>query len=102
MRIPRPRSPNDDARPDISAMTLAVDIRTSLSKNFVLEANFTAPPGITILFGRSGSGKTTLLNCVAGLVRPDAGRIALDSRVLFDATAKIDLPPAQRAAGFLF
>jgi molybdate transport system ATP-binding protein len=83
-------------------MTLAVDIRTSLSKNFVLEANFTAPPGITILFGRSGSGKTTLLNCVAGLVRPDAGRIALDSRVLFDATAKIDLPPAQRAAGFLF
>ena len=68
----------------------------------MLEANFIAPPGITILFGRSGSGKTTLLNCIAGLTAPDAGRIALDSRVLFDASAKIDRPPAQRSVGFLF
>jgi len=83
-------------------MTLAVDIRARLSKNFALEANFATPPGITILFGRSGSGKTTLLNCIAGLVRPDAGRIALESRVLFDVAANIDLPPAQRAVGFLF
>ncbi len=83
-------------------MTLAVDIRKRLSASFALEANFAAPAGITILFGRSGSGKTTLLNCIAGLVRPDAGRIALDSRVLFDADAKIDLPPAKRSVGFLF
>ncbi len=83
-------------------MTLAVDIRKRLSASFALEANFMAPSGITILFGRSGSGKTTLLNCIAGLVRSDAGRIALDSRVLFDADAKIDLPPAKRSIGFLF
>ncbi len=57
---------------------LAVDIRTGLSAGFMLEATFDAPAGITILFGRSGSGKTTLLNSIAGLMRPDAGRIALD------------------------
>ena len=83
-------------------MTLSVDIRTRLSASFALDANFAASPGITILFGRSGSGKTTLLNCIAGLLRPDAGRIAIDTRVLFDADAKIDLPPAMRAVGFLF
>jgi molybdate transport system ATP-binding protein len=83
-------------------VTLAVDIRRRLSPSFALEANFAAPPGITILFGRSGSGKTTLLNCIAGLLRPDAGRIALDSRVLFDAAAKTDLPSAKRSVGFLF
>ena len=68
----------------------------------MLEANFTAPPGFTILFGRSGSGKTTLLNCLAGLARPDTGHIALDSRVLFDGAAKIDLSPPERSVGFLF
>jgi molybdate transport system ATP-binding protein len=83
-------------------VTLAVDIRKRLSAGFALEANFIAAAGITILFGRSGSGKTTLLNCIAGLLRPEAGRIALDARVLFDGDAKIDLPPAQRAVGFLF
>jgi molybdate transport system ATP-binding protein len=85
-----------------SPVTLAVDIRRRLSPSFELEANFSAPPGITILFGRSGSGKTTLLNCIAGLTCPEAGRISLDSRVLFDAVARIDLPPARRSVGFLF
>lgn len=83
-------------------MTLSVDIRKRLSHEFALEASFTAPAGITILFGRSGSGKTTLLNCIAGLVHPDAGCIALDSRVLFDGAGSINLTPAQRSVGFLF
>ncbi|HLI82256.1 MAG TPA: molybdenum ABC transporter ATP-binding protein [Candidatus Binataceae bacterium] len=83
-------------------MTLSVDIRKRLSPSFALEANFTAPSGITILFGRSGSGKTTLLNCIAGLIRPDTGHIALDSHVLFDAAGGTDLRPAHRAVGFLF
>jgi molybdate transport system ATP-binding protein len=83
-------------------VTLSVDIRQRLSASFALETNFLAPPGITILFGRSGSGKTTLLNCIAGLGRPDTGRIALDADVLFDADGKIDLPPSKRAVGFLF
>jgi molybdate transport system ATP-binding protein len=83
-------------------MMLSVDIRKRLSPGLTLEANFTAPPGFTILFGRSGSGKTTLLNSIAGLVDPDVGRIALDSRVLFDATANLNLSPSQRSLGFLF
>jgi molybdate transport system ATP-binding protein len=83
-------------------VTLSVDIRKRLSAEFALDANFTAASGITILFGRSGSGKSTLLNCIAGLIRPDAGRIALDSRTLFDASGGIDLPPSQRAVGFVF
>jgi len=82
--------------------SLAVDIRKRLSREFVLEANFAAPAGITIVFGRSGSGKTTLLNCLAGLMRPDAGRIALDAHPLFDASGGIDVPPQKRAIGFLF
>jgi molybdate transport system ATP-binding protein len=82
-------------------VTLTVDIRRQLA-SFMLEANFSAPPGITILFGRSGSGKTTLLNCIAGLIAPDAGRIALGASVLFDADAKINLSAAQRSVGFLF
>jgi molybdate transport system ATP-binding protein len=83
-------------------VTLSVDIRKQRSSEFALEANFIAAPGITILFGRSGSGKSTLLNCIAGLLRPDHGHIALDSRTLFDASGGVDLPPAQRAVGFLF
>ena len=85
-----------------AAVMLSVDIRKRLSREFALEANFTAPAGITILFGRSGSGKTTLLNCIAGLIPPDAGRIALDSQVLFDVAGNVDLSPAQRSVGFLF
>ena len=46
--------------------SLSVAIRKSLGE-FTLDSEFTAPPGITILFGASGSGKTTLLNCLAGL-----------------------------------
>ncbi len=82
--------------------TLSVDIRASHAQNFILEANFTAPAGFTILFGRSGSGKTTLLNSIAGLASPDRGRIALDLKILFDAAGKIDRPPSQRSVGFVF
>jgi molybdate transport system ATP-binding protein len=85
-----------------SSVTLSVDIQIHRSENYALAASFTAQPGFTIFFGRSGSGKTTLLNLIAGLVRPDAGRIALDSRVLFDASANIDLSPSQRSVGFVF
>ena len=69
---------------------------------FTLEAHFTAGPGITALFGRSGAGKTTLINLLAGLLRPDAGRIRIGDRVLFDSAAGIDIKPEHRRLGYVF
>ena len=61
-----------------------------------------AEPGVTILFGASGSGKTTILRCVAGLTRPDAGRIAIGDRVLFDSRPGVDVPVPERRIGYVF
>lgn len=69
---------------------------------FTLDARFVAPPGVTVLFGRSGSGKTTLVNAVAGLLMPDAGRIASGDWVLLDTGAGIRLPPHRRRLGYVF
>jgi molybdate transport system ATP-binding protein len=57
---------------------------------------------VTALFGRSGSGKTSVIDMVAGLVRPDAGCVVVDGRVLFDSEKAIDLPPARRRVGYVF
>jgi len=65
-----------------------------------LDASSDAP--VTALVGPSGAGKTTTLNCVAGLLRPAAGRIAVGGAVLFDSKAGIDLPPEKRRAGYVF
>ncbi|MFZ9133634.1 MAG: ATP-binding cassette domain-containing protein, partial [Gemmobacter sp.] len=82
-------------------MTLRVDIAHRVG-DFALAARFEAPPGVTALFGRSGSGKTTIVNAVAGLVRPEAGRIEIGGRVLFDATAGTSVPPHLRRVGYVF
>lgn len=78
--------------------------RTLKSKEgrFELDLAFTAPKGITILFGPSGAGKTTLLDCIAGLVDPDEGRIAAGSRILLDTQHGINLPVARRKVGYVF
>jgi molybdate transport system ATP-binding protein len=72
------------------------------AQKFVLEAEFRAAPGFTILFGPSGAGKTTVLDCVAGLVEPDEGRIAVGDRVLFNAAQRTNLPVARRRVGYVF
>lgn len=54
------------------------------------------------LYGPSGVGKTTLLRMLAGLTRPDAGRIVIDGECWFDSTRRIDLPPQRRSIGFVF
>ncbi|MBZ5719460.1 MAG: molybdenum ABC transporter ATP-binding protein [Acidobacteriia bacterium] len=72
----------------------------SSGRAFELRADFAVPPGITILFGPSGAGKTTLLDCIAGLTRPDSGRIAVGNHVLFaDGTG---VPVQRRRIGYVF
>jgi molybdate transport system ATP-binding protein len=83
-------------------VTLAAAIRKRLSAAFELEVSFAITPGITILFGGSGSGKTTLLHCLAGLIRPDRGRVAIDDHALFDAALAIDVDVAERRLGYVF
>jgi molybdate transport system ATP-binding protein len=61
-----------------------------------------AESGVTALYGPSGAGKTSVVNMVAGLQRPDAGRIAINGRCLFDSARHIDLPPEKRRIGYVF
>ena len=82
--------------------TLSLNIARRTSAAFVLEANFDAAPGFTMVLGPSGSGKTTLLECIAGFARPDSGRIAIGDRVLFDSDTHLDVPVAGRRLGYLF
>jgi molybdate transport system ATP-binding protein len=70
---------------------------------FAIEAGFTLPQaGVTALFGPSGCGKSTILAVVAGLLRPDAGRVVLDGTVLLDTARGIQLPPEARRCGVVF
>ena len=64
--------------------------------------DLTAGEGLTVLFGPSGIGKTSVLNMVAGLLRPDRGRIAVGGDTLFDSAAGVDIPPERRRAGYVF
>lgn len=69
---------------------------------FTLDAAFAAPAGLTALFGRSGSGKSTIVHAVAGLLRPDRGRITLDGAEVFDSARQIMVPPHRRQIGYVF
>ena len=81
---------------------IEVDIQKRLGA-LELSVQFTAPSaGITALFGRSGAGKTTLVNALAGLMRPDRGRIAVDGEILFSSADGIDRRPERRRLGYVF
>lgn len=67
-----------------------------------LDLHFTAPPGLTVLYGASGSGKTTVVNAVAGLLRPDLGRVQVGPDLLGDTEGGIWLPPHKRGLGYVF
>jgi molybdate transport system ATP-binding protein len=80
---------------------LSVDVEKRLGA-FAVAVRFEAAAGATALFGPSGAGKTSVVNMIAGLVAPDRGRIALDDTVLFDSTARIDVPAHRRRIGYVF
>jgi molybdate transport system ATP-binding protein len=82
-------------------MSFDVDVNRQIG-DVRISARFEAGDGITALFGPSGAGKTTILNMVAGLLRPDAGRIAVNGQTLFDSAQGIDLPPERRRLGYVF
>ncbi len=82
---------------------LSVDI-TRLQGAFRLQAQFSSErkAGVTALTGPSGSGKSSVLHCIAGLARPDKGRIEVGGRVLFDSARKVDVPTHLRHIGVVF
>jgi molybdate transport system ATP-binding protein len=82
-------------------MMLSVDIGQALGA-FRLEAAFTSDGGLTTLFGRSGAGKTSIVNAIAGIGRPDRGRIEINGTVLFDSARGIDVPIEHRRIGYVF
>ncbi|MDR1411118.1 MAG: ATP-binding cassette domain-containing protein [Spirochaetaceae bacterium] len=108
-------------------MSLRVAIRKRLSRAFTLETEFETHDGVHAdnvpggdapeggagvrkeetpqclgILGASGSGKSMTLKCIAGIERPDEGRIELNGRVLFDSEKKISLKPRERRVGYLF
>ena len=80
---------------------LEVSVRKRASPQFELQAEFSAAPGFSILFGPSGAGKTTLLECICGLRAPDAGRISINGRVIYDGE-KTSVPVPLRKVGYVF
>jgi molybdate transport system ATP-binding protein len=76
--------------------------RAGEGEQFQLGVEIEVPPGITILFGPSGSGKSTCLQIIAGLLRPDRGRVALGDEPWLDTETGIDLPVHRRHVAYVF
>src|SRR5262249_35853847 len=102
-RAARDRQRRDPARREADPRVDALDLDLALPlRSFRLELALAIGRETFALVGPSGAGETTVLRAVAGLVRPEAGRIALDGRVLFDAAERVDRPPEERRVGFVF
>jgi molybdate transport system ATP-binding protein len=83
-------------------MSVSIALRHAFA-GFALEAEFAIPAGgVTALFGPSGAGKSTIVSAIAGLLKPQRGRIALNDRVLFDSAASLFVPPHARRIGTVF
>jgi molybdate transport system ATP-binding protein len=80
---------------------LSVDITHRLGR-FGLDVHFSSDGALTALFGRSGAGKTSVVNAIAGLIRPDAGRVAVNGAVLVDTERGIFVPRHKRRIGYVF
>lgn len=82
-------------------MSLYVDIKKKLGE-FQLKVNFEIPNTTLALLGPSGSGKSMTLHCIAGITKPDKGKIILDGKTLFDSEKGICLTPQERQTGMMF
>ncbi len=82
-------------------MSFDVDV-TVRRGGAILGARFEVGSGASVLFGPSGVGKTSVLMTISGLLRPDRGHVRVGGRTLFDAAARIDLPPERRRVGMVF
>lgn len=86
-------------------MNINADIKLRLESGkrvFCLDVSVCSPDNFTILYGHSGSGKSLTLKCMAGITRPDSGRIAVGGRVLFDSAKNINIPARERRLGYVF
>jgi molybdate transport system ATP-binding protein len=84
------------------SLTVDIHVERARGRDFTLDAKFSAPPGVTILYGPSGSGKSTTLAAICGLLTPQAGRIALGDEIWFDAARGIRCPVEKRGIAFVF
>ena len=86
-------------------MRIEVDIGKTLRSNgrdFTLDVKFSCEDDVGVVFGPSGAGKSLTLRAIAGLEKPDYGRIVVAGKVVFDSDARIDVPASERAVGYLF
>lgn len=74
----------------------------SAQRSFSLTASFESAQKFVVVFGPSGSGKTLTFQSVAGLTRPDSGRILVGDRILFDSEKNINIPARHRRIGYVF
>jgi molybdate transport system ATP-binding protein len=104
-RLPIDAAPSSSTSEQSVSHSLIASFRKQFAQQaqeFNLDVAFDAAPGFTILFGASGAGKTTILDCIAGLTTPDAGRISIRERTVFDAAQRVNAAVAQRRAGYVF
>jgi len=91
-----------EVKPGVLAARIRKARRNGGAPSFLLDVSIEAPQGITILFGPSGAGKSTLLDCIAGLTRPEEGRIEVGGDVLFDSSRGIHLAAQKRLIAYVF
>ncbi|MDP9180982.1 MAG: ABC transporter ATP-binding protein [Chloroflexota bacterium] len=79
---------------------LEMAVRCRLGE-FTLDAELVCARGPLVIIGPSGAGKSAALRAIAGVLRPDAGRIAVNGRLLLDTDRGIDVPPQSRGVGYV-
>src|SRR4051812_19899247 len=88
----------DTERPGLFGLEVNVEKRLG---TFQLQARFAVGRELIVLFGHSGSGKSLTLRAIAGLLRPDRGRIVIEGAPVFDDARGIDVPPQRRGVGMV-